>query len=175
MAAKPYLPPFLPSFPDAFGCRVALLRPKSRGRVELASADPRAPARIYQNFLAVEDDLKVLRAGIRMAREVGRQNPLAPFVTSEVTPLKSDAEIDAFIRATGITVHHPAGTCRMGADAQSVVDPELRVRGVDALRVVDASVFPDLIGGNINAPVIMIAEKAADMIAGRPALPPSNA
>ncbi len=175
MAAKPYLPPFLPSFPDAFGCRVALLRPKSRGRVELAAADPRAPVRIYQNFLAVEDDLKVLRAGIRMARDVGRQNPLAPFVTSEVTPLKSDAEIDAFIRATGITVHHPAGTCRMGADAQSVVDPELRVRGVDALRVVDASVFPDLVGGNINAPVIMIAEKAADMIAGRPAPPPSNA
>ena len=175
MAAKPYLPPFLPSFPDNFGCRVALLRPKSRGRVELASADPRALPRIYQNFLAVEDDLKVLRAGIRMARDVGRQNPLAPFITSEVTPLNSDAEIDAYIRATGITVHHPAGTCRMGADEQSVVDPQLRVRGVEALRVVDASVFPDLIGGNINAPVIMIAEKAADMISGRAPLLPSNA
>jgi 4-pyridoxate dehydrogenase len=175
MAAKPYLPPFMPSFPDTFGCRVALLRPQSRGRVELASADPRAPVRIYQNFLSVEDDLKVLRAGMRMAREVGRQSPLVPFVSSEVTPLSSDADIDAYIRATGITVHHPAGTCRMGSDEQSVVDPELRVRGVEALRVVDASVFPDLIGGNINAPVIMIAEKAADMIAGRPLLPPSNA
>jgi len=175
MAAKPYLPPFLPSFPDSFGCRVALLRPKSRGRVELASADPRAKARIYQNFLAVEDDLKTLRAGIRMAREVGRQSPLAPFVASEVTPLNTDTEIDAYIRSTGITVHHPAGTCRMGADGDSVVDPELRVRGVEALRVVDASVFPDLVGGNINAPVIMIAEKATDMIRGRPALPPSNA
>ena len=131
--------------------------------------------RIYQNFLAVEDDLKTLRAGIRMAREVGRQSPLAPFVASEVTPLNTDTEIDAYIRATGITVHHPAGTCRMGADDDSVVDPELRVRGVEALRVVDASVFPDLVGGNINAPVIMIAEKAADMIRGRPALPPSNA
>jgi 4-pyridoxate dehydrogenase len=175
MAAKPYLPPFLPGFPDTFGCRVALLRPQSRGRVELASPDPRTPPRIRQNFLAAEDDLKILRAGMRMAREVGRQSPLAPFVGAEVTPLASDAEIDAHIRATGITVHHPAGTCRMGADEQSVVDPELRVRGVEALRVVDASVMPDLVGGNINAPVIMIAEKAADMVGGGPALPPSNA
>ena len=81
----------------------------------------------------------------------------------------------AHIRATGITVYHPISTCRMGSDGASVVDQELRVRGVDALRVVDASVMPDLIGGNINAAVIMIAEKAADMIRGRPALPPSNA
>ena len=91
------------------------------------------------------------------------------------TPLNSDAEIDAHIRATGITVYHPISTCRMGSDSDSVVDPELRVRGVEALRVVDASVMPDLIGGNINAAVIMIAEKAADMIRGRPAPPPSNA
>ena len=175
MAATPYLPPFLPSYPDSFACRVALLRPQSRGSVTLASADPRTPVRIKQNFLSVEDDLKVLRAGMRMAREVGRQAPLAPFVGSETTPLNSDAEIDAFIRSTGITVHHPAGTCRMGADIDSVVDPELRVRGIEGLRVVDASVFPDLVGGNINAPVIMIAEKAADMIRGRAAPPPSNA
>ena len=175
MAAKPYLSPFLPGFADGFGCRVALLRPRSRGRVELASADPRAPMRIYQNFLAVEVDLKVLRTGLRMAREVGRQTPLKPFIDAELSPLESEGDIDAHIRSTGITVHHPAGTCRMGADEQSVVDPELRVRGVDALRVVDASVFPDLVGGNINAPVIMIAEKAADMMRGRPALPPSNA
>jgi 4-pyridoxate dehydrogenase len=175
MAARPYLPPLLPSFPDTFGCRVALLRPQSRGQVELASADPRVPLRIRQNFLTVEDDLKILRAGLRVAREVGRQAPLTSFVEAEMTPLASDAEIDAHIRSTGITVHHPAGTCRMGVDDQAVVDSELRVRGVEALRVVDASVFPDLVGGNINAPVIMIAEKAADLIAGRPPLPPSNA
>ncbi|HTV35292.1 MAG TPA: GMC family oxidoreductase N-terminal domain-containing protein [Xanthobacteraceae bacterium] len=175
MAARPYLPPFLPGFADTFGCRAALLRPKSRGHVELASSDPRVPLRIFQNFLAAEEDLKTLRAGLRMVREVGRQSPLAPFVANELTPLNSDAEIDAHIRATGITVHHPAGTCRMGVDEQAVVDPELRVRGVEALRVVDASVFPDLVGGNINAPVIMIAEKAADMIRGRAPLPPSNA
>jgi len=175
LAAQPYLPPFLPSFADTFGCRVALLRPKSRGRVSLASADPRAPARIGLNFLSADEDLKVLRAGMRMALDVGRQRPIAPFVGAEVMPLASDAEIDAHIRATGITVYHPIGTCRMGGDDGSVVDPELRVRGVEALRVVDASVMPDLIGGNINAVVIMIAEKAADLIRGRAALAPSNA
>jgi len=175
MLAKPYLPPFLPAFADTFACRVALLRPQSRGSVELGSADPRAQPHIRQNFLAVEDDLKNLRAGMRMALDVGRQSPMTPYVAAETVQLRSDADIDAYIRSTGISVHHPAGTCRMGSDDDSVVDPELRVRGVEALRVVDASVFPDLVGGNINAPVIMIAEKAADMIRGRPALPPSNA
>jgi 4-pyridoxate dehydrogenase len=175
LAAQPYLPPFLPSFADSFGCRVALLRPKSRGRVSLASANPRAPARIELSFLSDGDDLKVLRAGMRMAVDVGRQRPIAPFVGAEMTPLNSDAEIDAHIRTTGITVYHPIATCRMGSDSDSVVDPECRVRGVEALRVVDASVMPDLIGGNINAVVIMIAEKAADMIRGRAALAPSNA
>jgi len=175
LAAQPYLPPFLPGFADTFGCRVALLRPKSRGRVSLRSADPRAAGRIELNFLSDQDDLKGLRAGMRMAVDVGRQSPIAPYVDSEVTPLKTDAEIDAHVRSTGITVYHPISTCRMGSDSESVVDPECRVRGVDALRVVDASVMPDLIGGNINAVVIMIAEKAADMIRGRASLAPSNA
>jgi 4-pyridoxate dehydrogenase len=175
LAAQPYLPPFLPSFADTFGCRVALLRPKSRGRVSLRSADPRAAVRIELNFLSDQDDLKGLRAGMRMAVDVGRQSPIAPYVDSEVTPLKTDAEIDAHVRSTGITVYHPISTCRMGSDSESVVDPECRVRGVEALRVVDASVMPDLIGGNINAVVIMIAEKAADMIRGRASLAPSNA
>ncbi len=175
LAAQPYLPPFLPSFADTFGCRVALLRPKSRGRVSLRSADPQAAMRIELGFLSDQDDLKALRAGMRMAVDVGRQSPIVPYVESEVTTLKTDAEIDAHVRATGITVYHPISTCRMGSDSESVVDPECRVRGVEALRVVDASVMPDLIGGNINAVVIMIAEKAADMIRGRPALAPSNA
>jgi 4-pyridoxate dehydrogenase len=175
LAAQPYLRPLLPDFTDTFGCRVALLRPKSRGRVSLASSDPRAAMRIQLNFLGEEDDLKVLRTGIKMARDVGRQSPMTPFVGAEQTPLDTDAEIDAHVRATGITVYHPIATCRMGSDEDSVVDPQLRVRGVDALRIVDASVMPDLIGGNINSPVIMIAEKAADMIRGRPAPAPSNA
>ena len=95
------------------------------------------------------------------------------FVEGEIAPgSDADDDIDALIRASGITVHHPAGTCRMGTDPLAVVDPTLRVRGADRLRVVDASVMPDLVGGNINAPVIMIAEKAADLIRGRPPLAP---
>ncbi len=114
-----------------------------------------------------------------MARDLLRTPPLEPFLGREIAPgshVRSDAELDSFIRATADTVYHPLGTCRMGPanDGMAVVDPELRVRGVDGLRVVDASVMPDLVGGNINAPVIMIAEKAADMIRGRPPLPPVN-
>jgi 4-pyridoxate dehydrogenase len=177
--AGAYLPPFKPPYVDAFGCRAVVLRPESRGRLELASADPRQPPRIRQNFLATDRDWAVLRDGLRLVREVGRQAPLAEFVDAEMAPgpeRLSDAEIDAHIRATGITAHHPLGTCRMGVerDERAVVDPELRVRGVEGLRIVDASVLPDLVGGNINAPVIMIAEKAADLIRGRPPLAPVN-
>jgi 4-pyridoxate dehydrogenase len=140
--------------------------------VDLASTDPRAPVRIVQNFLATDRDSATLRAGLRLARDVGRQAPLRPFAAAEIAPGPddwSDAALDAHIRATAITAHHPLGTCRMGveSDEMAVVDGTLRVRGVDALRVVDASVMPDLVGGNINAPVIMIAEKAADLIRGR--------
>jgi 4-pyridoxate dehydrogenase len=137
------------------------------------------PPRIRQNFLATDKDWATLRTGIRMVRDIGRQAPLAPFAAAELMPgsdCRSDAEIDAHIRATGITAHHPLGTCKMGADKDpdAVLDPELRVRGVDGLRVVDASAMPDLVGGNINAPVIMLAEKAADLIRGRNPLPPVN-
>ena len=131
--------------------------------------------RIELNFLSDQDDLKVFAR--RNAHGGGCRSPESDrsIRGSEVTPLKTDAEIDAHVRSTGITVYHPISTCRMGSDGESVVDPELRVRGVEALRVVDASVMPDLIGGNINAVVIMIAEKAADMIRGRASLAPSNA
>ncbi|HUB98017.1 MAG TPA: GMC family oxidoreductase N-terminal domain-containing protein [Stellaceae bacterium] len=175
LAAQPWLPPFVSAFEDGFACRAVLLRPESRGEVRLASADPRAPVRIRQNFLATDRDWAVLREGARMVREIGRQAPLQPFTDAELAP-GSDEAIDAHIRATAITVHHPLGTCRMGpaSDPASVVDPELKVIGVEALRVVDASVMPDLVGGNINAPVIMIAERAADVIRGVPTLPPVN-
>jgi 4-pyridoxate dehydrogenase len=178
-AATPYLPPFTKSYADSFGCRAVVLRPESRGRLELASADPRQPVRIRQNFLATDRDWVTLRAGLRLVREIGNQPALAQFNAGEVLPgpnSRSEAEIDAHIRATAITVHHPLGTCKMRrpSDPTTVVDPELRVLGVDALRVVDASVMPDLVGGNINAPVIMIAEKAADLIRGRTPLAPVN-
>jgi 4-pyridoxate dehydrogenase len=178
-AARPYLSPFVRPYADSFGCRAVVLRPESRGRLELASTDPRAAPRIRQNFLATDHDWATLRAGLRMVREVGRQAPLVPYVAGETLPgadNDSDAALDAHIRATGISVHHPLGTCKMGpaSDPAAVVDEELRVHGIARLRVVDASAMPDLVGGNINAPVIMLAEKAADLIRGRAPLAPVN-
>jgi choline dehydrogenase-like flavoprotein len=179
MTASPYLQPFVKPYADGFACRVALLRPESRGRLELASTDPQKPVRIVQNFLSTDRDAATLRAGLRLARDVGQQASLRPFVAAEIAPGPenwSDAGLDELIRTTGISVHHPLGTCRMGAssDEMTVVDSELRVGGVEGLRVVDASVMPDLIGGNINAAVLMIAEKAADLIRDHAAPAPVN-
>jgi 4-pyridoxate dehydrogenase len=172
VAAWPYLDPFRKPFADGFSFRSVLLHPESRGRVEIASADPAAAPKIFQNFLATDQDWKTLRTSIRMIREIGRQAPLAQYMDKETVPgaaIGSDAEIDAFIRKAAATIYHPAGTCRMGSasDPMAVVDSALRVHGVSGLRVVDASVMPDLTSGNINSPVIMIAEKAADLILGR--------
>ena len=173
LAAWPYFPPFKAPFQDGFATRVVATQPESRGEVALASADPAAAPLIRQNFLASPKDWASLRAGFRVARDLAAQPSMQPFIAAEFFPgpkCQSDEEIDEHIRQTSITVHHPAGTCRMGADEASVVDPQLRLRGLAGLRVVDASVMPDLVCGNINAAVIMIAEKAADMIAasGRP-------
>jgi choline dehydrogenase/4-pyridoxate dehydrogenase len=175
MTAATYLWPFRRAYADAYACRVAVLRPESRGTVELVSADPRKAPRIRQNFLASDNDWKTLRAGLRIARDVCRQAPMLPFMARELAPgdgATSDADLDAHIRTDSITVHHPLGTCKMGlaADPLAVVDPELRVIGAEGLRVVDGAAMPDLVGGNINAPIIMIAEKAADLIGGRPPL-----
>jgi choline dehydrogenase/4-pyridoxate dehydrogenase len=175
LTAAPYLKPFRQPFEDVFGGRVVMLHPQSRGELSLASSDPATPIRIKQNFMSTEREWKTLRAGVRRMCDILGQNSLAPFRGRPITPLAaSDAEIDGHIRETAITLHHPASTCRMGSDPDSVVDPELKVRGVERLRVVDASVMPDLISGNINAPVMMIAEKAADLIRGRPTLAPVN-
>ena len=170
MTAGPYLAPFKQSYQDGFAIRAALLRPESRGFVRLKSADPRDPPAIVQNFLSTRRDWEVLRAGLRMAEEVGAQAPLRPFAGKRLAPLiVSDADLNKHVAETGITVHHPLGTCKMGvaSDPTAVVDTKLNVFGTEALRVVDASVMPDLVGGNINAPVIMIAEKASDIIRGR--------
>jgi choline dehydrogenase/4-pyridoxate dehydrogenase len=179
LGAGPYLPPFKPAYPDGFGCRAVLLRPESRGRLSLRSADPHARPVLHQNFLATDRDWKTIRAGLRLVRDVFAQKPLQPFIEAELAPgpgRNSDADFDEHIRRAAATAHHPLGTCRMGPDSDetAVVDAELRVRGVEGLRVADASVMPDLVGGNINAPVIMIAEKAADMIRGLPPLAAAN-
>jgi len=166
LAAEPY---WTKPFADGFACVVVLLRPESRGRVELASADPMTAPLIRQGFLSKGGDWAKLRTGVRLARAVTAQKALQGFIAKEIGGEKdTDAGIDAHIRATSITVHHPLGTCRMG----DVVDDELRVTGVERLRVVDASVMPDMVGGNINAPVMMIAERAADLIRGKKPLEP---
>ncbi|MGE0628682.1 MAG: GMC family oxidoreductase [Hyphomicrobiaceae bacterium] len=179
MTATPYMPPFVKPYEDGFACRAAVLRPTSRGEVTLKSADPREHPRIKQNFLQTERDKRAQRAGLRMVREVMSQKPMQDFIARELQPGTdnwSDDALDEHVKVTGITVHHPACTCKMGpeSDPMAVVDPALKVIGTRNLRVVDASVMPDLVGGNINAPVIMIAEKAADLIAGKALLQPAE-
>jgi choline dehydrogenase/4-pyridoxate dehydrogenase len=177
LTAGPYLQPFRQPFDDGFGGRIVMLHPESRGELTLASADPATPIRIKQNFMSTEREWKTLRAGVRALRDIMSKPQLAPFIDREILPgngSSADADIDEHIRSTAITLHHPAGTCKMGRCGDAVVDPELKVHGVERLRVVDASVMPDLISGNINAPVMMIAEKAADLIRGRPTLSPLN-
>ena len=167
LAAWPYFAPVKKPFTDGFATRIVATQPESRGSLRLASVDPAVAPLIYQNFLSSPRDWASLRAGFRVARRLAAEPAMEDYVAAEFLPgpkCQSDDEIDEHIRKTSITVHHPAGTCRMGADSTSVVDPQLRVRGIGALRVVDASVMPDLPCGNINAAVIMIAEKASDMI-----------
>ncbi|MBY9068503.1 choline dehydrogenase [Hyphomonas sp. WL0036] len=158
---------------DGYTVHACQLRPESKGSVLLASNDPFAHPAIDPNYLATEEDRRVMRESVKMVRDVTRQNALKAFTAGEIMPgasVKTDAEIDAFIRQKGETIYHPVGTVSMGATEASPVDGELRVRGVEGLRVVDASVMPTLVGGNTNAPTIMVAEKAADMILGKPAM-----
>ena len=132
------------------------------------------PPRIVYNFFSAPNDLPRLREGFKRARDVAYQKPMEPYRGSETSPgasVRTDAEIDAFIRRTAITAHHPCGTCAIGIGPDAVLDPQLRVRGVEQLRVVDASAMPDLVSAHINACVLMMAEKASDMIRGRPPLP----
>jgi choline dehydrogenase len=145
------------------------LRPRSRGRVSLVSANGADKVRIEANYLSDPDgfDLKMMVECAKISREILAQKAFDAYRGAPIFPARtdlSDAELAEFVRAKAETVYHPIGTCRMGRDAQAVVDTHLRVNGVEGLRVVDASVMPNLIGGNTNAPTIMIAERAADLI-----------
>ena len=162
---------------DGFSIHVCQLRPESRGSVGLRSADPMDDPAIFPNYLAAEEDRRALREGVKIVREVAARPALGSLHAGEYAPgasVSTDDEIDAWIRREAETIYHPVGTCKMGAadDPAAVVDASLTVRGVAGLRVVDASVMPTLVGGNTNAPTIMIAEKAADMILGRAAPTP---
>jgi choline dehydrogenase-like flavoprotein len=149
-----------------FGCHVCLLRPKSRGTVNLNGADPTLPPRIDPKFYDEPDDREVMVKAFKITRRIMDAEPLAKWRTEEMysAAVQSDDEIRTILRNRSDTVYHPVGTARMGSDDMAVVDPQLRVAGVQGLRVVDASIMPTLIGGNTNAPSIMIGEKAADMI-----------
>ncbi len=161
---------------DGHGFQVHLsqMRPRSRGFVRLRSADPFAPPRIQFNHLSDAEDRREIRDGIRITRDVVAQKAFDPYRGEEIAPgrhVVSDAGLDAFARAKAETSHHPSCTCRMGLDEMAVVDGEGKVHGIERLRVIDASIMPDVVTANLNATVLMMAEKLADRVAGREALP----
>ncbi|WP_338759782.1 choline dehydrogenase [Massilia sp. METH4] len=163
-----------------FQCHVGSMRSPSTGFVKLASRDPRVAPRLLFNYMAHDVDWREFRAGVRLTREIIGQQAMDEFRGREIKPgmmVRSDAEIDAFVRAHAETALHPSCTCKMGdaADPMAVVDNEGRVHGASGLRVVDASIMPKIVTGNLNAPTIMLAEKLADVIRGRPPLPRSSA
>lgn len=171
---KPWFPLISPPVQDGFLIRTCQLRPESVGFVKLASADPREKIAIQNNFLSTPTDRETLRRSVRMVREIVEQKPFEGVKGAELNPgpeVKSDDEIDAFVRENLTTVFHPVGTCRMGKDDQAVVDLNMKVKGIEGLRIIDASLMPDLTSGNTNAPTIMIAERGADIILGKPQLP----
>lgn len=158
---------------DGYSLHACALRPKSRGSISLVSRDPKASPSIQPNYLSHPDDLQVLLEGFEMAREIIEKSSLKTLHKRWWLPDEALSQRDAianFIRQYAESIYHPVGTCKMGQDEMAVVDSELRVRGVDGLRVVDASIMPTLISGNTNAPVIAIAEKAAELILDKPAL-----
>ena len=165
---------------DGHGYQVHLgpNKPKSRGRVTLRSRTPADPPAMFFNYLDHEDDRLTFRLGVRLTREILAQPALDPFRGAEIAPgpgVNTDDEIDTWVADNAATGYHPCGSCRMGADEMAVVDAQTRVHGVEGLRVVDSSLMPFITNGNLNAPTIMIGEKAADLILGREPLAPSNA
>jgi len=158
-----------------FQAHVGPMRSQSKGRVKLRSADPDAPPNILFNYMATIEDRAEFRDGLRLTREIFGQDAFRPYRGRELSPgaeVVSDADIDAWVASAAESSYHPCGTCKMGSDDLAVVDGECRVHGLDGLRVVDSSIMPSIVSGNLNAPTIMIAEKAADIIAGNTLLEP---
>jgi len=179
---------FTPVFSEWQGRRLKLhqgyqlncdqLRPTSKGEVKLHSCDPRDRPAAHFNYLSHPHDVKELVEGLRAMEELLTQPAFDAYRGQRITPapgVTSDDDLEACVRATATTDYHPCGTCRMGDDEYAVVDQEMQVRGIDGLRVVDASVMPNIVSGNLNAPTQMIAERAADYILGKPQLPAQQA
>lgn len=160
-----------------FQVHVGHNKPKSRGFVKVQSADPEQAPKIQFNYLKAQEDIEGFRACVRLTREIIDQPAFDEYRGSEIQPgeeVKSDEEIDAFVRQAVESAYHPSCTCKMGEDEMAVVDSQTRVRGLEGLHVVDSSIFPTIPNGNLNGPTIMVAEKAADMILGNPPLPAEN-
>ena len=162
---------------DGYTLHACPLRPESRGHLALKSTDPREPIAIHANYMSTPEDLEMMLECVRISREILNQPAFKPFRAHEIFPgneITDRAGLIEFIRAKAESIYHPVGTCRMGSDADAVVDTELRVRGLTGLRVIDASIMPTLVGGNTNAPTVMIAEKASDLILGRAGMMPEQ-
>jgi len=162
---------------DGFQVHVGHNKPKSRGSVTLQSANPTVPPKILFNYLQHPDDIEGFRACVRLTREIIAQSAFDDFRDGEIQPgehIQTDEEIDAFVREAVESAYHPSCSCKMGEDDMAVVDSQTNVHGIEGLRVVDSSIFPTIPNGNLNAPTIMVAEKAADIILRKPALPPQN-
>jgi len=172
--ANPWFPGFKKKYEDGYAIRAGIVQPKSRGEVRLKSTDPRDPLVLDFRFLSNNNDLLLLREALKVARDCANQDALAPYRGVEIAPgpgVQSDADLDEYIRNTVATIEHPACTCPMGTGPDCVLDPDMKVRGIEHLRVVDGSAMPDLTSAHINSAILMMAEKASDMIRGREPLP----
>ncbi len=164
-----------PNNSHGFQAHVGPMRSQSKGWVKLRSADPADKPRICFNYMSQPEDWEQFRAAVRLTREIFDQDAFAPYAGDELSPgidAQSDAEIDAFVRDTVETAYHPSCTCKMGSDDDAVVDSDCKVRGLSGLRIADSSIMPSIVTGNLNVPTIMLAEKAADLIAGNTPLEP---
>jgi choline dehydrogenase len=168
--ARAWIPVLRPARGKMIWCCTWLLRPESRGRVRLKSHDPAVPPSIFHNLLAAPGDMAALRAALRELRGLAATSPLSSLIERETAPgpdTQSDEALDEFIRGSAVGGAHPTSTCAMGRDEDAVVRPDLRVRGIEGLRVIDASVMPRLVSGHTNAATLMIAERGADLVRGR--------